>query len=155
MTEKNRKCWVCGRLLETYKEKIIPHGPGPEGGPCPGGTDELPPPPKPASDDIRKEYAARMGVAKVKAEKLARKLFAELSKGDLKFEEQSMVLIFQSAYYITSFVEANRLHHLPHQMEDWSIALRHVVDDILAKRYPTEWKRWIQKSGGSHERLER
>ncbi len=95
--------------------------------------------------DIKKEYAERMAASREKAEKLAKELFVELKKRDIILEEMSMALIFQSAYYITSFTEAHDVHRTPQDIEDWSTGLRHVVDEILEKRYPTEWKRLAQK----------
>lgn len=95
--------------------------------------------------DIQKEYAEKMAVSREKAEKLALELFAELKKKDVKLEEVSMALTFQSAYYITSFIEANDIHRIPQNIEEWSTGLRHVVDEIIKKRYPTEWKRNAQK----------
>ncbi len=94
--------------------------------------------------DIKKEYAERMEASREKAEKLAQELLAELKKRDIKLEEMSMALIFQSAYYITSFIDSHDLHHIPRHIEDWSTGLRRVVDEILKKRYPTEWKRLAQ-----------
>ncbi len=88
-----------------------------------------------------------MAVSREKAEKVAKELFGELRKRDLKLEEVSMALIFQSAYYITSFTEAHDIHRIPEHIEEWSKGLRRAVDEILAKRYPTEWKRLAQKSG--------
>lgn len=87
-----------------------------------------------------------MAVSKEKAEKAAQELFAELKKKGLLYEEMSMALILQSAYYITSFVEAHDMHRIPENIEAWSTALRHVVDDVLKKRYPVEWERLKKKS---------
>ncbi len=87
-----------------------------------------------------------MAVSKEKAEKVAHELFAELKGKGLLYEEMSMALILQSAYYITSFMEAHDMHRIPQHIEEWSAGLRHVVDDILKKRYPVEWERLKKKS---------
>lgn len=82
-----------------------------------------------------------MAVSREKAEKAAQELFAELKKKGLLYEEMSMALIFQSAYYITSFMEAHDMHRIPENIEAWSQELRRAVNEILKKRYPVEWER--------------
>lgn len=86
-----------------------------------------------------------MAVSKEKAEKVAQELFAELKKKGLLYEEMSTALILQSAYYITFFVEAHDMHRIPENIEAWSKGIRDAVDEILKKRYPTEWERLAQK----------
>ncbi len=95
--------------------------------------------------DIKKEYAERMAASREKARKLAQELFVELNKMGVTPEEMSMALIFQSAYYITAFMEAHDLHRIPQHIEEWSKGLQRIVDEILEKRYPTEWNRLAQK----------
>ncbi len=92
-----------------------------------------------------KEHARSLPVSKEKAERIAKELFDELKKKDIKLEEMEMALISQSAWYLTSFVDAEDLHRVREILGKWSTALRNAVEEILEKKYPAEWKRLAEK----------